>query len=105
MLGVFCPLLKIFLGNPYLEILDPSTLFVADAHSKKKITTNLVLLPLRSTFKYRSENRLCMTGLIPKCFNKLYKGSEKKVPPLMARPLRGGGALRKKEHFKTKTKT
>ena len=42
----FLPLLKISLGNPYLKILDLTTLFVVDAPMKK--STNLVLLPLRA---------------------------------------------------------
>ena len=33
---VFCPLLKISFGNPYLKILDLQKLFVVDAAMKKK---------------------------------------------------------------------
>ena len=36
---VFCPLLKIYIGNPYLKILGLSKLFVADAP---------MILPLRA---------------------------------------------------------
>ena len=32
---IFCPLLKIFLVNPYLKILDLAKLFVADSPIKK----------------------------------------------------------------------
>ena len=43
---VFCPFLKISLGNPYLKILTISKLFVADAPKKRKKT--LILPPLRT---------------------------------------------------------
>ena len=44
---VFCPLLIIALGNPYLKILDSTELFVADVPMKKK-NKNLVSPPLRA---------------------------------------------------------
>ena len=51
---VFCPLLKISVGNTYLKILDLLKLFVADSHmnNEKKSFT-----PSQSTMKYGSENR------------------------------------------------
>ena len=45
---VFCPALKISLGDPYLKILDLAKLFVADAPMKKKNKKNLVSLPPRA---------------------------------------------------------
>ena len=53
---IFCPLLKISLGNPYLKILDLTKLFIADASMKKKIK-KFSFTPSQSTLKYGSENR------------------------------------------------
>ena len=44
---VFCPLLKISLGNPYLKTLDLTKLFYCGWPYKKK-SKNLVLPPLRA---------------------------------------------------------
>ena len=44
---VFCPLLKISLGNPYLKILDLTKLFIVDTPMKKK---KIVLPPLRNKY-------------------------------------------------------
>ena len=57
---IFCPLLNINLGNPYLKILDLAKLFIADAPMKKKI-----FLSPQSTLKYKSINRPWPKGLSP----------------------------------------
>ena len=61
---VFCRLLKISLGNPYLKILDLSNLFVADAPMRKKYEKKCSFTLSLSTLKSGSENRLCMRGHI-----------------------------------------
>ena len=54
---VFCPLIKISLGNPYLKIIDISKHIVADAPLNKKKSTKFVLPLSQSTFKYGPQNR------------------------------------------------
>ena len=67
----FCPLRKIFLGNPYLKILDPSTLFVVDAPMKKK---KMVLFT--EPFEIWSENRPYLRGLMYNVIGQTdYKGN------------------------------
>ena len=43
--SLFCPLLKISLGNSYPKILDLEKLFFADAYMQKKKTKKLVSPP------------------------------------------------------------
>ena len=57
---VFRPLLKISLGNPYLKILEPSKLFVADTPMKNNSFTSS-----QSTLKYWPENHPLVRGLRP----------------------------------------
>ena len=68
---VSCPLLKIYLGNPYLKILDLAKLFVADAPMKKK-SRNLVLPPSQSTLKCGSQNRPWVRVLKQVCLKNTY---------------------------------
>ena len=42
LLCFFCPLLKIYSGNPYLKILDLAKRFVSDAPFKKKLKNYLI---------------------------------------------------------------
>ena len=51
---MFCPLLKISLGNPYLKILDFTKLFISDAPMKKEGQKHS-FIPSQSTLKYGSK--------------------------------------------------